>query len=50
MSLFVIKHEQFDQLFWSTSLGWVETELETKFDRKGFETFDLPMHGVWVTA
>lgn len=45
---YVIRADHDNQLFWSNDLGWVETELETRFDPKQKQTMTLPIGGQWV--
>ena len=48
MIYFVIRSLDDDQLFWSNELGWVETELETRFAEIERETYTLPINAAWV--
>lgn len=45
--LYAIYKTDNDQLFWNTELGWVETELETRFTLNQRNTVALPLGGVW---
>jgi len=47
-TFYVLRHAVDDQLFWSNTLGWVETGKETRFTEEHRNRLDLPFVGVWV--
>ena len=50
MIYYVIKNTQDDQLFWSNSHGWVETDQEDRFTQAERDTLSLPIEGVWCSC